>query len=275
MFLTYARLYRNHTTKLIGVIIITTILGCYPVLSSKAIANLIDQPSEHSFYIYTALITSQAFLTRLDQYLLQNIQAKIQPEIRYYLKTNFPNPSLKTQDCINKIVMCYSNPWPIFFIMKSFILIISTSWIMLQQNSTCQFNWIIFFSATATIAICWQPSTQSTIQRQYKLSNKFIASTATNLTRLKSACIKANLLTNNIIFKQQAKKSLILSLMLILIAYSDWQLFLKNKNSIGNTIMLIQLNLSISEIIWWLQNELITTKNNLINALEANSQLMS
>lgn len=256
MLLSIIQIYQPHKFRLILICTITIILGIYPVFAAKTVANLIDQKSDAQYIIYCAFLITQSVLLRTQEFLLQNLQATILPKLRFQLKHRFALNDIIVQENISKIARFASNLWSPCFILKSLTLIISTTIIMLEQPQKLLLSWIIFVASTGIISLAWQPDTKDIINRQHKINNKFLATIKVKNQRIQQACILANVMVNNIIYKQQAIKTIIICTLLGLLTYSNWQMFLANQSSMGNTLMLLHLSIGISEIIWWLQHEL-------------------
>lgn len=252
--------YKRHWLLVSSILLLTICLGLLPIFSAKSVAKLIDHPCNYNFGCYLSILLGQTILLRTQEFLMRTLHANTLPKIRFYLKKLYPYKNLVIQGNINKIATFTSNIWPLCFIIKSLALIISTSCVVIIQSFDFIVLWMILLSSNFAIIIIWQPNTKDITKRTHLINNKFNAIIKPNTKRIRNACILANKLTNNIIYKKQSIKTILVSIILIITSYYHWQLFQEQQISIGKTLMLLQLNIGVSEIIWWLQHEICNFK---------------
>lgn len=251
-------IFKSHSEnygKICILLCLCTLLGIFPIITAKIIAKLIDNKTDYLYMLYSCLLILQTIIFRLKEFLLQQIQAKTFPKIQANLKRTFITHNLSIQDNINKIARFASNLWPLCQILRSLTLLLSTTFVIYKDNNNI-ISWLIFMTIATGITVGWQPNTKNIIQRKQILSNKLAASIGSNNKRITSACIKANTIANLIIYKQQAIKTVIISCLIVIIAYQNWQSYLINSESFGKTLMLLNISISQTEILWWLQHEL-------------------
>lgn len=247
--------HKANISKIYLLIGLCILLGAFPALTAITSAKLIDQKTTYQYSFYCGLILSQTACFRLKEFLLQQIQVTTFPKLQAKLKRKFNNHDLAIQDNICKIARFASNLWPICQMLRSLVLIISTTLIIYLENDNIN-SWLIFMAIASAITIGWQPNTKKIIRRKQHLSNKLAACIKPNNKRLAQACVTANTITNLIIYKQQAIKTIIISSLILVIAYQNWQLYLIHGDTFGKTLMLLNISISQTEILWWLQHEL-------------------
>ena len=240
--------------KLALVICIAGFQGTFPVITAKLIAEIIDQKSTYSYSIYFSLILLHTILNRVQESLLQIINRVTFPKVRYRLSKNINNITPIHQDSINKVANFIANTWGIAFIIKNTVLVVSTTILLITSNSIDISIWGSCILSIYCISILWQPKTRNITNRKQKINNKLFKSIRNK--KLVKAYIVVNLMTYKIIIKQQVLKTIIICFILSIVTIINWQEFILKHQSIDTTLMILNLNISACEIIWWLQHEI-------------------
>lgn len=251
MFNNIKQTYKPFKLQILAVLMISITLGIYPIFCAEYVASLIDQTTSKDYIIYSLLITTQTLISRVQEYILQNLQANILPKLQKKYRSHNPQDPITIENS-NKIATFLSNFWGPCFFLKSFTLVIGAFYFMAKTKSNILITWCFAISSIILISIIWQPKTYEKNQDKFIVNNKFLKNSSESML---NSVIKANQNVNNIIFKQQFFKTIIISSIIYIITYLNWLELANHKISIGTTIMTLNISISTTELIWWIQHE--------------------
>lgn len=265
------KILKNNIFAILCTILVAITAGIIPALSAISMESLINHKSEFSYIITYSIVLIQTFIHRIQEFQLQQLKAKIYPmaiiEFSKQAKLNIEN--------ITNIAYFLSNFWPICFFVKSISLILSMCLINFWQQTQGLTSWFSLMLFILLLSIYWQPKTEKISQEKQIVQNKLIQEITNKNNKTKYLAHKNMLKSikiNQIIFTQEIYKTIVVASILLAIMLNNWHLFIQNKITISQTIMLSSITFNVAEVIWWLQHELALWRVQLVRFLTALKQ---